>query len=711
MGLTSNSTGISAVDSGLKVKKRSPDDKVIAVAGNPNVGKSTLFNALTGMKQHTGNWPGKTVSNAQGYCKNGNRGYVLVDIPGTYSLLAHSPEEEIARNFICFGKPDAVVIVCDATCLERNLNLVLQILEITDNAIVCVNLLDEAQRKGISINLSGLSERLGVKVVGTVARQKKTLKALLSALDEVTDAENTSASFKIHYPEPIERAIGILEPVIKERLSSSLSSRWLSLKLLENDSNLNKEIIDYLGINIFEDEIISKALSQAFGFLYKEGFRKNSLREAIASSAVCSAEVIFRETVTERHKYSTFDIKADKILTSRKFGYPIMLLLLMLIFWITIFGANYISDILSYLFACGERLLEKGLSVINATPIIRDFVINGIYRVPSWVIAVMLPPMAVFFPLFTILEDIGYLPRIAYNLDKPFKRCNSCGKQALTMCMGFGCNAAGVIGCRIIDSKREKLLAIITNSLVPCNGRFPAIIAIITMFFVKAKGFLGSLLTAVILTAVITLGIIMTFLSTKILSKTLLKGEPSSYTLEIPPFRKPKIGSVIVRSVFDRTLFVLARSVAVAVPAGIIIWLVANINIYGSSLLSHSARILDPMGRMMGLDGVILIAFILGFPANEIVLPIAIMTYLSAGSLSDAVSTDEMRRILLSNGWDTVTALCTVIFSLMHWPCSTTMLTIKKESGSIKWTLVSFLFPTLLGFIICTAINLISKLL
>lgn len=276
--------------------------------------------------------------------------------------------------------------------------------------------------------------------------------------------------------------------------------------------------------------------------------------------------------------------------------------------------------------------------------------------------------------------------------------------------MGFGCNAAGVIGCRIIDSKREKLLAVITNSLVPCNGRFPAIIAIITMFFVKTEGFIGSLVTAVILTAVISLGILMTFLSTKILSKTLLKGEPSSYTLEIPPFRKPKIGSVIIRSVFDRTLFVLARSVAVAVPAGIIIWLVANINISGTSILAHSARILDPIGSIMGLDGVILIAFILGFPANEIVLPIAIMTYLSAGSISDAVSTEEMRRILLLNGWDSVTAVCTMVFSLMHWPCSTTMLTIKKESGSLKWTLVSVMLPTLLGFIICTIVNLISRL-
>ncbi len=711
MGLTSNSTGISAIDSGLKIKKRSPEDKVIAVAGNPNVGKSTLFNALTGMKQHTGNWPGKTVSNAQGFCKSSDNGYVLVDIPGTYSLLAHSPEEEIARNFICFGKPDGVIIVCDATCLERNLNLVLQILEITDNAIVCVNLLDEAERKGIIINLSGLSEKLGVRVVGTVARQKKTLKALLSAMDEMTKAENSSIPFKIHYPEPIERAIEILEPVIKEKISPQISARWLSLKMLENDSALNKEITDFLGLNIFEDEEITVALREASNLLYKEGFRNNSLKEAIASSAVNSAENIFSQTVTQKAKYSSFDIKADKILTSKKFGYPIMLFLLMIIFWITIFGANYISEILSYLFACGENLLEKGLSIINASPLICDIVINGIYRVPSWVIAVMLPPMAVFFPLFTILEDIGYLPRIAYNLDKPFKRCHSCGKQALTMCMGFGCNAAGVIGCRIIDSKREKLLAVITNSLVPCNGRFPAIIAIITMFFVKTEGFIGSLVTAVILTAVISLGILMTFLSTKILSITLLKGEPSSYTLEIPPFRKPKIGSVIVRSVFDRTLFVLARSVAVAVPAGIIIWLVANINISGVSILAHSARILDPIGNIMGLDGVILIAFILGFPANEIVLPIAIMTYLSAGSISDAVSTEEMRRILLSNGWDTVTALCTVIFSLMHWPCSTTLLTIKKESGSIKWTLVSVLLPTLLGFIICTATNLVSKLL
>ncbi len=686
------------------------DTTVIAVAGNPNVGKSTLFNALTGMNQHTGNWPGKTVSVAEGRVKSNKKNYVLVDIPGTYSLLSHSAEEEVARNFICFGEHKATVIVCDATCLERNLNLVLQTMEVCSNVIVCVNLLDEAQRKGIKIDLKQLSEKLGVPVIGTVARSKKTLKKLVFALDEVTDSDYIASNYQINYPDIIENALEKLESILKEKNLKGLPQRWLAVRLLERNDSILTAIGEFLGEDISKDERVAEALKEAKESLEYSGIDDEKLNDMVVSAFVGSAEEIAREVVTQKSAYNSVDIKIDKVLTSKKFGYPIMLLLLGLVFWITITGANYVSEFLSKIFSVGENYLGQFLEYISAPNWLCGLLIEGVYRVPAWVISVMLPPMAIFFPLFTLLEDSGYLPRIAYNLDRPFKRCNSCGKQALTTCMGFGCNAVGVVGCRIIDSPRERMLAMLTNSFVPCNGRFPMIIAIISMFFVVWKGVTASIVSAVVLTMVILFGIAMTFLGTKILSGTLLRGMPSSYTLEMPSYRKPKIGSVIVRSVFDRTLFVLARSVSVAVPAGIVIWIMANLKIGNSSVLSYCADFLDPLGRLLGLDGVILMAFILGFPANEIVIPIALMMYLSTNNLVDISSVEEMRQILVSNGWTWSTALCTVVFTLLHWPCSTTVLTIKKETGSLKWALFSILYPTAFGLSLCMLISFVARL-
>ena len=323
----------------------------------------------------------------------------------------------------------------------------------------------------------------------------------------------------------------------------------------------------------------------------------------------------------------------------------------------------------------------------------------------------MLPPMAIFFPLFTLLEDLGYLPRIAFNMDKTFQKCTACGKQALTMCMGFGCNACGVIGARIIDSPRERLIAILTNSFVPCNGRFPAMISIISMFLIgNCTDIISSLKGVLILLFVILLGIFMTFVSSKLLSKTLLKGESSSFTLELPPYRVPKIGSTIIRSIFDRTLFVLGRAVIVALPTGIVIWLLANINIYDVSILTHITNFLDPFAKIIGLDGVLLTAFILGFPANEIVIPIAMMAYTLSGELEQMNNLIEIKNILILNGWTINTAICTIIFSLMHWPCSTTCLTILKETKSKKWTLISMVLPTICGMIICAVITFVYNI-
>ena len=712
MGLTNSSTGLKALDSNPQTKRKNSDDIVIALAGNPNVGKSTVFNGLTGMNQHTGNWPGKTVASADGICVTENNRYVLVDIPGTYSLMAHSVEEEVARNYLCFGEPDAVIVVCDATCLERNLNLVLQTIEISKNVIVCVNLMDEAKRKKIKINLNLLSKKLGVPVISTVAHKKSSLKTLTDTLDKVISKEIVVSPLKIEYPEIIESAIKNIQQCLMGYNIKNLDSRWLSLKLLDDDQTLIKETNNYLGFDLLKKKDIKKVVNESKEHLNKNNIDTDKLKDMVVSVIVKKSENICDGVITyEKKNYSSVDRNFDKILTSKYIGYPIMLLMLMVIFWLTITGANYPSAILSDFLFWIQDLLTDIFMYFNAPDWLHGALVLGVYRVLAWVVSVMLPPMAIFFPLFTLLEDSGYLPRVAYNLDKPFKCCSACGKQSLTMCMGFGCNAAGVVGCRIIDSPRERLLAILTNNFVPCNGRFPTIITILTMFFVGSSvGIQSSLLSSILLTLVILLGILTTFAVTKILSRTILKGVPSSYTLELPPYRKPQVGKVIIRSIFDRTLFVLGRAAAVAAPAGLVIWLMANITVGEANLLTHVSEFLDPFAKIMGLDGVILMAFILGFPANEIVIPIIIMTYLAKGTIVGIESVSEMKDVFLQNGWTWLTAVNTIIFSLMHWPCSTTLITIKKETGSFKWAALSAVIPTVLGITFCIIITAVAKI-
>ncbi len=712
MGLTSQSTGAGVLENTIKID-RNNTDIVIALAGNPNVGKSTVFNGLTGLKQHTGNWPGKTVTKAQGTYKHKDKNFTMVDIPGTYSLMSNSLEEEIARDFICFDNPDVTVIVTDATCLERNLNLVLQALEITSQVVVCVNLLDEAKRKNIHIDLPALSRQLGVPVIGTSAISKKGLDSLMDAVYEVSNNLTLNSPIQIAYEPIIEDAIDILEPYVKDLLTDKLNSRWVTLKLLDNDCTLSSSLMNYLGFDLMVIPEINQKAQEAIEKLRSSGIEDNLFRDKIVSSLLHTAETICKNTVTYNNEmYNSRDRKIDKILTSKIFGIPIMIGLLGIIFWITITGANYPSNIISnFLFWIEDNLTDFFLW-LKTPPWIHGLLVKGIYRTLAWVISVMLPPMAIFFPLFTLLEDLGYLPRIAFNLDNFFKKACAHGKQSLCMCMGFGCNAAGIIGCRIIDSPRERLIAMLTNNFVPCNGRFPTLIAIITMFFAGAVfGPLQSLVSTLILTIVIIFGVIMTLFLSKLLSKTILKGLPSSFTLELPPFRKPQIGKVIVRSILDRTLFCLGRAVSVAAPAGLLIWLMANIHIQDVSLLTHCATFLNPFASLIGLDGYILMAFILGFPANEIVIPILIMSYMSTGNITELSSLDQLRELLISKGWTWLTAVCTMLFSLMHWPCGTTCWTIKKESQSFKWMAVSFLLPTITGITICFVVATVVRLL
>ena len=702
MGLTNESTGMATLKDMFNIEIQSPNEVVIALAGNPNTGKSTVFNSLTGLNQHTGNWPGKTVSNAQGRYSYKDKQYILVDLPGTYSILANSVEEEIARDFICFGNPHVTVVVTDATSLERNLNLVLQVMEITDKVVLCVNLMDEAKRKNIHINLKELEKLLGIPVVGTTARSGEGLEELKSAIAKVASGKIQTNPKKVNYDKFLEKSIKEIETHINDLIGNRLNSRWVALHLLDGNDELIKSINDHMGLNLSQHNLLNKKLENIHQDIKNEFDEMKDLKDYIVTSIVKTGEDISKKVVSFKDKnYNQLERKIDGILTSKTFGIPIMIALLGIVFWITIKGANVPSNILAKGLFWIEARLSTFLKLIKAPIWVHDILVLGVYRTLAWVISVMLPPMAIFFPLFTLLEDLGYLPRVAFNLDYYFKKAGAHGKQALTMCMGFGCNAAGVISCRIIDSPRERLIAIITNNFVPCNGRFPILISLATIFIASSTGAFRSLVATLSVLTSILLGVIITLFISKLLSKTILRGLPSSFTLELPPYRKPQIGRIIVGSIFDRTLFVLGRAVMVAAPAGLVIWVMANIRINDINILTYCAQFLNPFAQVLGLDGYILMAFILGLPANEIVIPILIMSYMSTGSMLELDSLREMKQLLVNNGWTWLTAVCTMLFALNHWPCGTTLLTIRKETQSLKWTLISFLVPTITGIVVC----------
>ena len=598
-------------------KNPSAVGSTIALAGNPNVGKSTIFNALTGMHQHTGNWAGKTVELAKGDCTLGNQICTFVDLPGCYSLTACSQEEEIARNFIENAHPDFVVLVCDAVCLERHLHLLVQILSMTQKVLLCVNLMDQAKKKGIHISCSALEKELHIPVIGISAHRHADIKRL------------------------------------KNRISTALGSSPQTVS----------------ACSLPEPQTCAQEATRLYHI-------------ALQSSD-------FQHTDT--------DFILDKLFTGKFTGIACMICFLLLIFWITLTGANYVSQVLHDTLFSFEPVFYHFLQGFLPLKLCHMLTF-GFYRVTAWVISVMLPPMAIFFPLFTLLEDFGYLPRVAFNLDCCFAKCKACGKQALTMIMGFGCNAAGVTGCRIIHSPRERLIAILTNSFVPCNGRFPTILAILTIFF---AGSAKSFELAFLLTFVILFGVFMTFISSWLLSKTVLKGVPSSFTLELPPYRKPQIISVLVHSVINRTCRVLLRAILTAAPAGILIWIMANVSIDGNSILNLVSDFFHPFARLLGLDGKILLAFFLGLPANEIVIPVLIMAYTAQSSLTDFESLSSLHTLLLQQGWTVSTAISMLILCVLHWPCATTLLTIKKETHSLKWTALAFLLPTCMGFLLC----------
>ena len=616
--------------------------------GNPNVGKSTVFNALTGLKQHTGNWSGKTVDAAFGKYTYNNIEHKIIDLPGTHAVNSCFSEEEVTGTEIMLGSKDSQESVCrsttiiigDGTSLERSIGLALDYLEkCGNNAIFCVNLCDIAKKKGIEINFEKLQKTLGIPVIGISAKKKSDINSLKTLIDD----------FMLN-PKNIKIKSGLDGDAVnfKNDCSSSISGRMQTAKKIMN------ECVKY----------------------------------------------------TKDQNEKNFEYKFDKILTSKRYGIPIMILCLGFILWLTICGANYPSDLLAKLFGFLKPYVEGFFVYLHFPQFLIGILCDGVYETVTWIIAVMLPPMAIFFPLFTLLEDFGFLPRIAFNLDKCYARTNMSGKQCLTQCMGLGCNCVGVVGARIMPNETQRTVAILTNSLMPCNGRFALLIAMSTIFIggsmaVQVSGVIPMLCVLFL----ICLSVVVTWCVSYCRTKTIYKNDNEIFALELPEYRKPEIAKTLIISLVNRTAKIVGRALLVSAPTGALVWLMANIQIDGITLLSYASNALDPFGRFLGVDGFIILAFILSLPANEITLPILVMGYLATGSMTEISDMETLKNILTANGWTIVTAINMMLLTLYHSPCITTLLTIYSETKSLKTVALSIVIPCVVGILLCLLVK------
>lgn len=583
---------------------------VTAFTGNPNVGKSTIFNRLTGLKQHTGNWPGKTVELVSGKYSHNGRSVTVIDLPGTYGMSAASEDEKVAAEYIRSGKADCIVAVCDGNCLARSLMLVLQVLSMHKRVVVCVNLMDEARRKGIRIDKNKLEERLQAPVVFTSAGTGEGVKELTDMIEQVAQG-----------PAQL-RILSEQDPV--------LLARQIALE--------------------------------------------------------CS--------IAEKEEHKHFRRRLDGLLVSRRFGIPLLLLVLLFIVWLTVWGANGISAVLEWMFSIAYHRLMEWTAAFP--PWLQGVLVDGMFATAGRVICVMLPPMAIFFPMFTLLEDLGYLPRMALLLDPYMSRCGGCGRQALTLCMGLGCNAVGIMGCRILSSPRQRTTAMLTNAFIPCNGRFPSLILLGSLLFPDAGA-------ALIVAGCVALGVTGAMAVSGFLNKTVYPAEKTTFLMEIPPFRRPRLDQILIRSLLDRTMAIAGRAVVIAAPAGMLLWLLAN-----TGLMQMLCHVLEPVGVLLGMNGMILTAFIFCIPANELLIPVLLM--LLTGST--ALQTDTgMGMTVLQEALSLKTAVCMMVFTLFHWPCATALMTVYRESRSVIKTAAAFILPTAVGMLICFALNLILQAL
>lgn len=638
--------------------------------GNPNVGKSSLFNFLTHKNEHTGNWTGKTVKNAYATFSYKDTLWEVVDLPGTYSLIGESKEEKIASSFVCSLDYDLAVVVLDASNLERSIVLLLEVLDVTDRVIVCLNLMDEAKAQKINIDVLKLQQRLNVPIVITKASDGTGCARLC---DEMNHFKVNPNIFKVKHEGKIANYL---------KLTNSYADKPVSYLYQEKNC---------------EKESLQKVLRFYKNYISRE--------ELLKSYIHCTDKLL--ENIVERKEQTLKkeDIFWNKILSHKISSFVVTSIIFLVILWLTIFASNIPSDLMFSFFASGESFL---LSFFSFLPdfIVQPLILGG-YRTFYWVISVMLPPLIIFFPLFSYLEDYGLFPRIAFNMDKPFKKCGSCGKQSLTMCMGLGCNAIGVTNTRIMEDKKMRILAILTNNFMPCNGRFPAMITMLSLFFIRDTSLFGSFLVALGLLLIIVLGIVLTFLWTKILNHFLFKKEEVMFILELPTFRRPSVWKTFSQALKEKAFPVLKRAMLVSFPLGILIYLLASWHLGNSTFLLLLVDKLNNFGHLFGLDGAIILAFILGMPANEIVIPSLLLCYTKSNALVSYTSMESLRHILVNNGWTWLTALCFLIIMLCHYPCTTTLLSIKKESKSWSYTILAFLIPTLTGLFLSFIINFI----